>query len=115
MVFPRIGVLAYKMFTVYKARTFRFKLSSSTYCLMAILTSDVKGCLPHCIFNVYVGNVLNKIMKQFCSSINSKPMDLGQKITEHAFSKEIYSLLKCISLPKNGLMIMETEYLRSLH
>lgn len=50
-----------------------------TYCLVSILTSYMKGCLSHGIFNIYITDVLNKIMKQFCSSIDSQPMNLSTK------------------------------------
>lgn len=50
-----------------------------TYCLVSILTSYMKGCLSHGIFNIYIIDVLNKIMKQFCSSIDSQPMNLSTK------------------------------------
>lgn len=46
---------------------------------MSILTSYMKGCLSHCIFNIYITDMLHKIMKQFCPSIDSQPMNLSTK------------------------------------
>lgn len=47
---------------------------------MAILTGNMKSCLPHGIFHVHVGHMLDEVMKELCPPVDCQPVDLQQKL-----------------------------------
>lgn len=47
-----------------------------THSFMAILTSNMKSCLPHGIFHVHVRHMLDEVMKELCSAVDCQPVDL---------------------------------------
>lgn len=47
---------------------------------MAILTGHVESCLPHGIFHVYVGHMLDQVVKELCPPVDCQPVDLQQRL-----------------------------------
>lgn len=54
--------------------------SQCAHSFMAILTGDMQSGLPHGVFHVHVGHVLDQVVKELCSPVDCQPVDLQPEL-----------------------------------